>query len=145
EEEAQGRHVEPSEFLEGAPVPHLGGAVEDPVDPVGAAPEGLGVLEVPGDLLDAPVVEPGRVAGGAHEGPDAMAAGEGLLDGMAADQACAAGDEDRPGVVHGPTAPLLGAGDTPKPNRSPRGVKGRRGPARVVCGGSGWLCGPSAL
>ena len=94
EQETEGLDVEPPELLETTPIPHLGGAVEDPVSPGGAGAEGLRIFQVADDPLDAPLVEPSRVAGGSHQGPDAMAALQGLLGGMTADQAGRPGDED---------------------------------------------------
>ncbi len=94
EQEPEGLDVESPEVLESAPISHLGGAVEDPVGAGGAGPEGLGIFQVPDDALDAPLVEPSRIAGGSHQGPDAMAALQGLLGGVAADQARRPGDED---------------------------------------------------
>ena len=95
EQEPQCGDVQAAELLQGAPVADLGGAVEDPVDPLTAGAQGIGVFEVSGDLLDAELIEPAGVARRADQGPDAVAAGQGFLSDVAADQARGAGEENR--------------------------------------------------
>ena len=94
EQQAERVHVEPAELIERAPVTHLGRAVEHPVGPGDAGPQRLRVFQVADDRLDAPLVEPARVARGTDERPDPMASLQCLFGRMAADQPGRAGDED---------------------------------------------------
>ena len=95
EQQAECFHVEPAELVEGSPVTDLGRAVENPVGPGDTGLQRLGVFQVADDRLDAPLVEPARVARGTDERPDPMASLECLFGRMAADQTGRAGDENR--------------------------------------------------
>ena len=129
EQQPEGLDVQAAELGEGAPVADLGGAVEDPVGAGDAPGQGVGVLQVAEDLLHAPLVELAGVAGGADEGLDAVAAGQRLLDRVAADEAGRAGDEDGLGAgAHGERVSTAGAAPAGRARSCSRAgsVSGRR-------------------
>ena len=140
EQVAQGLDVEEAEVLQGPPVADLGRAVEDPVGPGHPPAEGLGVGQVADDRLDPPAVEESGIAGGADERADAMAAAQGLLHGVTADEAGGARHEDRLGAGgrHGPGSALRS-----DPNGRPMLVTGRPDPTHVGRGTRGGA--PGAL
>ena len=95
EQQAERFHVEPAELSRVPQSPTLAAQLNTQSAPATPGSQRLGIFQVADDRLHAPLVEPARVARGPDEGPDPMAALQGLFGRMAADQPGRAGDEDR--------------------------------------------------
>src|SRR5207248_9806617 len=79
-------------LVHGPPVADLGGAVDDDVNPVNGAADGVRVGDVAGDDFGAEGLQGGQVGGRAGEGADGAAGGRPVGD-VAADEPGGPGDE----------------------------------------------------